>query len=86
MTTSQRRELLVETPESNREHRVRTLPATMAFEPIRFELDRNQELEIDLDIRFQFRLEGDGSITFSHGVNDVPLVVRTPQWSIMSTM
>ena len=57
--------------------------SSMAFESVRWNLDRSQLLEIDLEVQFRSYVDGEGSVQFSPDPGDLSFVVTPAQWSIV---
>jgi hypothetical protein len=66
------------------ETRARVMPASLACENVRFALDRRVLLEIQVEVRFKFRLEGNSTVSLSSRRDDLPFTVVVPQWAIFS--
>jgi hypothetical protein len=61
------------------------LPPTFRFEPVTFDLDRTDNLEIDLELIFRMYVEGEDSLVMYDGWADsIPVTARVPEFSIDS--
>src|SRR5829696_4645497 len=59
------------------------LPPTFRFEPVTFDLDRSDNLFIELEVIFRMHVEGEDSFTMYDGWADsIPVTVRVPEFSI----
>jgi hypothetical protein len=77
-------ERLVQTAEDTFSSDSHIMRDSIALPSLVFDLDRRFNLEIDLDIRFKIYLDGEASVGLSTGARDLPFLVITPQWSIVS--
>jgi hypothetical protein len=84
VNTTSKREDLITIVDENPVTLHMTLPSTFAFEPLEFVLNRQEHLQIDLDLRFAMRLEGDGQIRYDSFLDRPPLTIHCPQWDIYS--
>ena len=77
-------ERLVQTAESTHSSDSHIMRERIPLPPLTFDLDRRFNLEIDLEIRFRIYLDGEASVSLSPRRDDLPFLVMTPQWSIVS--
>jgi hypothetical protein len=84
VNTTSRSVNLIQIVDENPVSQRTTLPPTLSFEPLEFVLNRREHLQIDLDLRFTMRLEGDGQIRYDGFLDLPPLTIHCPQWDIYS--
>lgn len=60
------------------------MPSLYAPAPVSFTLDRNRELEIDIELKIVMEFRGWGTAAFSNENDSQPFLIRLPQWSITS--
>ncbi len=75
-------DLLQIVKESNVSGREFHMPDSYAFDPITFQLHRDQRLIIDLELTFIFSFKGPGDIWFGSRPGDDPFELRMAQWPI----
>ena len=63
---------------------VTAMPSIFHFDAVSFQLDRGQDLLINLEVKFIMRLEGSGTIRYSPWIDSPPFNVHFSQWPIQS--
>lgn len=77
-------DLLQIVADSNVSARPFHMPSYYAFDPISFDLNREERLIIDLELTLTLSFKGPGTIAFSPHFGDEPFWVRMAQWPIIA--
>lgn len=83
IATSERSMDLVRISNDSWELRRFVMPTVFRLSIASFPLDRNKDLEIDIELKFVMNVEG-GDICYSCWIDSDPFLVRIPQWNIVS--